>query len=190
MAGTDFRPLSDYKSVSKPGVSPFTSASRNQKLVIDFTSMVTGAGFTAVVGWLASFLALRKDERSVQITQITEERTKWRAAIRELTQNIVIAFSGESEHSNEEKARLRAALATSLNPKCESDNQILSEFGNLKHGSDTTRFTLAISLLLKHDWERVKWECIPIYIKPFNLLKKKNRAWRSKDFRALPKANQ
>ena len=104
MAGTDFRQLSDYKSVSKPGVSPFTSASRNQKLVIDFTSMVTGAGFTAVVGWLASFLALRKDERSVQITQITEERTKWRAAIRELTQNIVIAFSGESEHSNEEKA--------------------------------------------------------------------------------------
>lgn len=157
---------------------------------IDFTSLVTGAGFTALAGWLASFLALRKDEKSVQITQITAERTKWRAAIRELTQNIVITFSGKNEPSNEQIAKLRAALATSLNPKCDWDNQILDEYGDLKHGGDTTRFTLAVSLLLKHDWERVKWECMPVYEKPFKFLPKKNREWRKKDFRALPKPNK
>jgi len=159
-------------------------------LEIDFASLVTGAGFTAVAGWLASFLALRKDEKSVQITQITQERTKWRTAIRELTQNIIIAFSGENEPSIEQKARLRAALATSLNPKSKWDNQILSEYGSLVHGGDMVRFTLAISLLLKHDWERVKWECMPVYKKPFNYLKKENRAWRREDFRALPEANK
>lgn len=161
---------------------------------IDFTSLITGAGFTAVAGWLASFLALRKSEKSIQITQITQitqERTKWRSATRELVQNIVIAFSGEQEPSNEQKSKYRAALATSLNPKSNHDNQILTEYDNLTHGGDTARFTLAIALLLKHDWERVKWECLPIYKKPFNYMVKENRAWRKDDYRSLPnKANK
>ncbi|GAB3112571.1 hypothetical protein G8770_19225 [Aestuariicella hydrocarbonica] len=121
----------------------------------DLASLATGVGFTAMAGWLASFLALRKDEKSVQITQITEERTKWRAEIRELTQSIVAIFSAENEPSNEQREKFQAALATSLNPKCTWDNQLLDEYRNLIHRGDTTRFILAVSLLLKHDWERV-----------------------------------
>jgi hypothetical protein len=156
-------------------------------LEIDLTSLITGAGFTIVAGWLASFIALRKDEKSIQITQIIQERTKWRGAIRDLTQNIAITFSGDQVPLNELKEKYRAALVTSLNPISDSDNQILTEYDTLKHLGDLSRFTLAIALLLKHDWERVKWECMPIYKKLIKYIFKANRAWRKNDYRALPK---
>lgn len=151
---------------------------------IDFTSLVTGAGFTVVVGWLASFIALRKDERSIQITQITEERTKWRSSIRDLTQSIVSSFSETQAPSNESKSRNRAALVTSLNPKCKHDKQILIEYDKLEHNGDLKRFTHAIALLLKHDWERVKWEATPIYLKPlYYCFISKSRKWKKDEYR-------
>jgi hypothetical protein len=131
----------------------------------DFTSFITDAGFVTASGWLAYFFALRKDEKNIQITQITEERTKWRAAIRELANNIVTSFSKDQEPSNELIAFNRAALVTSLNPKCEHDKKILIGYDKLKK-ANFNQFTRAIALLLKHDWQRVKWETTPIHMKP------------------------
>lgn len=152
----------------------------------DFTSLITGAGFVAVAGWIGSFLALRKDERGVQIKQITEERTKWRAQIRAITQNIVKVYADNKEPSNETIASNRAALVTSLNPKCKYDEEILVEYDKLKHNGDLKCFTHAIALLLKHDWERVKWETTPIYQKPFfYMFHSKALEWKNDDYRKL-----
>lgn len=153
---------------------------------IDLTSLFAGISLTAVGGWLTSFFALRKDERAVHIEQITKERTKWRHDMRLLTQEVVELYSNENVvPANEKKQKLRAKLATAINPGCDYDEHILKLFDNLTHKGCMNDFTNAMSFLLKHDWERVKWECMPIYVKPFKRFTKAQRLWRSKDFRPL-----
>lgn len=78
-------------------------------------------------------------------------------------------------------AALRARLATSINPKDdEHDAKILSHFDDLfsGKGKDIELFSRRLALLLKHDWERVKWESTPLYFKPFIRYTKKQRVWR------------
>ena len=126
---------------------------------IDITSLLAGVSITALTGWLASFLALRKDERAVQIDQVTKERTKWRNNMRNLTEEIVLTYFSNKETSVPNKvAAHRSKLTTSLNPMCEHDNNILAHFDLLfsSGGTDIDVFTKRVSLLLKHDWERVK----------------------------------
>jgi hypothetical protein len=155
---------------------------------IDLTSLFAGISITALTGWLGSFLALRKDERSVQIEQVTQERTKWRENIRKLTEEIILIFIAQNEKKTPDKvAACRCKLATALNPKDEDDNDILSHFDELFAGSasNVDLFTRKIALLLKHDWEIVKWDCTPIYAKPFVWFKSKQREWRSNAYRKV-----
>lgn len=155
---------------------------------IDFTSLLAGISITALTGWLGSFFALRKDERSVQIEQVTRERTTWRGSIRKLTEEIVTTYIAQIEKKTPDKvAASRCKLATALNPKDDHDNEILSHFDELFAGnaSNIDVFTRRIALLLKHDWERVKWDCTPIYIKPFIWCCSKQREWRNKDYRKV-----
>ncbi|RYU63759.1 hypothetical protein ERW51_18275 [Aliivibrio finisterrensis] len=153
---------------------------------INLTSLFAGISLTAIAGWLTSFFALRKDERAVHIEQITKERTKWRQDMRILTQEIVELFSNDNvSPANEKKQKLRAKLATAINPVCEYDKHILSLFDELTHKGDMNEFTNAMSFLLKHDWERVKWECMPIYVKPIKFFTKEQKLWRDKGFRPL-----
>lgn len=158
-------------------------------LSIDLSSLLAGITLTAIAGWLASFLALRKDERAVQLDQITRERTKWRNSIRKATEDIAQAY-----HDNKSRpipariAVLRAKLVTSINPKDDKDDDlILSHFDELFADSrcDIDLFTKRIGLLLKHDWERVKWECTPIYIKVFTRYSAKQRKWRKLTYREI-----
>jgi hypothetical protein len=153
---------------------------------IDITSLLAGVSITALTGWFGSFLALRKDERAVQIDQITRERTKWRDNMRNLTTKIVHTYFANKDTPVPGKvAEHRSRLVTSLNPRCEHDNKLLVHFDLLFSSSeaDIEVFTKRVALLLKHDWERVKWDCTPIYVKPFIRLSAKQREWRSKTFR-------
>ncbi|MCL7419984.1 MAG: hypothetical protein M8364_03675 [Methylobacter sp.] len=151
---------------------------------IDFASLFAGISLTALAGWFGSFIAFRKDERAVYIKQITEERTKWRSEMRNLTQDVVELYSNESETPKAEKIqRLRAKLQTSTNPKCKYDKKILEVYDQLKHKANCEEFTKLMSLLLKHDWERVKWECMPLYLKLILRYTKKQREWRDPNFR-------
>lgn len=152
---------------------------------IDFTSLLAGVSIAAIGGWLASFLALRKDERAVHVEQITKERTKWRQDMRLLTQETVELFSNYTPPAHDKKQKLRAQLATSINPKCAYDKHLLTLFDQLVHKGSMVDFTNAMSFLLKHDWERVKWECMPIYVKPFKRYTEKQKEWRADDFRPL-----
>lgn len=155
---------------------------------IDPTSLLAGISVTALTGWLGSFLALRKDERSVQIEQVTKERTKWRENIRKLTEEIILIYIAQNDKKTPDKvAASRCKLATALNPKDDHDNAILSHFDDLFAGkaNNVDLFTRRIALLLKHDWERVKWDCTPIYVKPFIRFCSKQRDWRSKEYRKV-----
>jgi hypothetical protein len=58
---------------------------------LSLTSLLAGVSVTAVVGWIASFIAFRKDERAVLLEQVTKERTKWRDSMRKLCEEIAIA---------------------------------------------------------------------------------------------------
>jgi predicted glycoside hydrolase/deacetylase ChbG (UPF0249 family) len=154
-------------------------------MTIDFTSLLAGISVTALTGWLGSILAFRKEERSVQIEQITKERTKWRDNIRKLTEEIVLEyFSQEETHKTGNVAAFRSKLATMLNPKSCDDNKLLIHFDELFSGqsTDIENFTRRIALILKYDWERVKWECTPLYIKPFIRYTKKQREWREVNY--------
>lgn len=155
---------------------------------IDIASLFAGVSITAITGWLGSFLALRKDERAVQIDQITRERTKWRDNMRSLTEEIVLTYYANKETPVPGKvAAHRSRLATSLNPKCEHDNKLLEQYDLLFSSGEAgiEAFTKRVALLLKHDWERVKWDCTPIYIKPFIRYRAKQREWRSNEFRNI-----
>lgn len=138
-------------------------------------------------GWLTSWLALRKDERAVQVEQITKERAKWRDNMRALAECIASTWHEQQTAPNSAKvAALRARLATSINPKDDKhDAEILEHFDNLfsEASADVSVFTHRLALLLKHDWERVKWECMPIYWKPFARWTKKQREWRASNYR-------
>ncbi len=158
-------------------------------LTIDLTSLLAGVSLTAIGGWIASFIALRKDERAVQLEQVTKERAKWRDNMRKLCEEIAAAhFENKAKPIPGKVASLRARLATSINPKDTTDDgAILAHYDRLfsAETDDLKVFAHRIALLLKHDWERVKWECTPLYIKPFKRYSKKQREWRQKNYRAV-----
>jgi hypothetical protein len=160
---------------------------------IDLTSFLAGISLTAVSGWFASFIAFRNDERAVQLEQITKERTKWRDNMRKLCKEIAIAHVRNRASAIPSKvASLRARLATSINPKDKThDGAILAHYDRLFSGEtdDLEMFVHRIALLLKHDWERVKWECTPLYIKPFERFSKKQREWRQENYREVELAS-
>lgn len=153
---------------------------------LDLTSLLAGISFTAVAGWIGSFFALRKEERATQVEQVTKERTKWREGIRRLLEEIAATYISSKQNGHPEKVAInRAKLVASLNPKDTHDNEILKHYDALFKGEtdNFNVFVTRIALLLKHDWERVKWECTPIYSKPFVRYSARQRAWRAPEYR-------
>jgi hypothetical protein len=152
----------------------------------DLSSVFAGVTLTVFSGCLTSFISLRKDERAIQIDQITKERSKWRENMRKLTEDIVTTYYEELIPIPLGKIGVvRARLASSINPKCSHDNDILEHFDNIftNNYTDIDIFVKRISLLLKHDWERVKWDCMPIYMKPFIWFTKAQKEWRLENYR-------
>lgn len=150
-----------------------------------FESILTGGLAGAVI---SGFFAMRNQDKSIKVKQITEERQKWRERIRELTVKIT-EIVGELESSTSnlccKKARInnckmklrviKAELSVSLNPKDDEDKDILTRLQHIidapneafnkpslkeKSSKDTPieELQYRLSLLLKHDWERVKNE--------------------------------
>jgi hypothetical protein len=103
---------------------------------IDLHSALAWLSAVLAGGWLASWLALRKDERAVQIEQVTKERAKWRESMRQLATAIAMTWEDTKVTPDRAKvAELRARLATSLNPKDEAhDGKILLHFDKLFSG--------------------------------------------------------
>lgn len=136
-----------------------------------FVTMVTGPAIATVIGSIVGIVtgsitaivaakaAVKNNERKILIENITQERAKWREKIRAQTINVVKASSKRDDIWLDE---LKIVFATSLNPQSKKDREILQAIDKLKNNhqpaKDLEDFTLRISLLLKHDWERAKNE--------------------------------
>lgn len=119
-------------------------------------STILGSGLLA--GLVAALVTLRVSERRIVIENVTQERTKWREKIRRITLEIHKAFTSSEK---EVMKFLHTELTTSLNPEDDEDRDILKCLKQLiadGSGDRIGEFKHRIALLLKHDWERAKWE--------------------------------
>ena len=114
------------------------------------TSAAVSALVTATATWWMA-------ERRIAIENVTQERAKWRAAVRDEAAHIVeYSLAGDADAL----LRSRAALRLLLNPLDREDQGILECSLALRETSSeqTEEFGIRVSLLLKHDWERSKHE--------------------------------
>jgi hypothetical protein len=125
------------------------------------TTIITAviAGFAALVGAaIGAAASLRTNARNIKIENITKERAKWRDKVRK----IALAVQKDAVKPDAtalEEHHLQFSLI--LNPFDNEDCGILRlirEFKSDASESRLTEFADRIALLLKHDWERAKWE--------------------------------
>lgn len=124
--------------------------------MVDSGIILTSSVVAALVSGL---VILWNSERKLVIENITKERTKWREKIREI--NLKISQAHQKKNFDDIKSS-GAELRLLLNPMDNIDRDILIEIPLLiKQNSsqqDIERFSIKLSLLLKHDWERAKYE--------------------------------
>ncbi|PLK49558.1 hypothetical protein [Uliginosibacterium sp. TH139] len=124
--------------------------------------LTTFLSSTVVAGLVAALVSLRTNERNIQITNVTQERAKWRQAIREFADEILKAGRVKD---NEKLKLLCAQLSLNLNPFDSEDKGIVEAASRLA-AAETTESQIAefvdrVALLLKHDWDRAKYEASP-----------------------------
>ena len=123
---------------------------------LSIISTVLGSGLLA--GLVAALVTLRVSERRIVIENVTQERTKWREKIRRIALEVHKAFASSEKDVLE---LFHTELATSLNPEDDEDRDILKCLKQLidsGSGDKIGEFKHRVALLLKHDWERAKWE--------------------------------
>lgn len=126
---------------------------------MDLTTVLSSTLLAALVAALVSH---HSSERKIHAENVTQERAKWRNAMRELADEInKAARAGDSKEIG-----LRCAqLALNVNPFDLEDKGLVQAAESLAAPSDLNasvrEFTDRIALLLKHDWERAKREAQP-----------------------------
>jgi hypothetical protein len=120
---------------------------------------ILGAAATGAI--ISAFATMRVAARNIHVDSVTKERTKWREHIRELADKLTMATrNGQLQ----EVQRLRLQFQLRLNPQDEADRSILSNIDRIVTAPATQRLvalddvTARVALLLKHDWERAKYE--------------------------------
>jgi hypothetical protein len=123
-----------------------------------FTEILGAAATGAVI---SAFATMRVASRNIHVDNVTKERTKWREHVRELADKLTMATrNGELK----EVQRLRCQFQLRLNPRDEADRSIISNIDRIVTVPATQRavaldeLTVRVALLLKHDWERAKYE--------------------------------
>ncbi len=130
----------------------------------------TIAGSAVIAAFISGFVAWSTNARNVQIENVTKERVPWRDKIRSLTREVCHARGAGVCDRNNKLDELRAAFAVNLNPFDDDDNEILAAVKKLKtdrSDAELEKFCLRVALLLKHDWERAKYEAKPLGIRLF-----------------------
>lgn len=130
---------------------------------MDLTTVLSSTFLAALV---AALVSLRNGERKIHVENVTQERAKWRNAMRELAEAIIkSARAGDPK----EIGLKCAQLALNVNPFDPEDKALVEAAGNLAAPSDldasVREFTDRMALLLKHDWERAKREAHPWFFR-------------------------
>ncbi len=135
--------------------------------ISSFSWAAFGSAITIFIGWIISFLKLRKDERMIEIENITKERKEWRTYLRKWLEEV--SSLDVKTLNDEKKLEIRAQFISRINLIDKYDRNILEVLDKLLESSQSDIINLKkelqfkISLLLKHDWERVKNETKPFY---------------------------
>ena len=123
---------------------------------MDFSTIIGSAVVAAIVSGL---VAWRTAERQIQIQNITQERAKWREKVRAHSLEI---HQAAARGSGRKVLAGRAALTALLNPFDSEDNAILMCADRVASSDEPKlhlqEFSERIAYLLKHDWERAKYE--------------------------------
>lgn len=126
---------------------------------MDFTPFLTSAVVAALV---AGLVTLRGAERKIQIENITQERAKWREKIRETA---LLVHQAATARDNPKLAELKLIIALLLNPHDREDQAIVICISNLQNIEAPElrlpEFAGRVAFLLKHDWQRAKFEAKP-----------------------------
>lgn len=135
--------------------------------ISSFSWAAFGSAITIFIGWIISFLKLRKDERVIEIENITKERKEWRTYLRKWLEEV--SSLDVKTLNDEKKLEIRAQFISRINLIDRYDRNILELLDKLLESSQNDiinskkELQFKISLLLKHDWERVKNETKPFY---------------------------
>ena len=117
------------------------------------------AAFSAIVGVaIGAAVSLQTSARNIKVENITKERAKWRDKVRKKSL-AVHQDAVKCDATALEDRHLEFSLI--LNPFDSEDRAILALIRQLKSKTDEprlTEFADRIALLLKHDWQRAKWE--------------------------------
>lgn len=119
---------------------------------------------TVIAGLVAALISLRTNERKIHIENITQERAKWRASMRELADGIIKAAT---THDSQIVTLQCSQLSLNLNPFDAEDKALILVAQQLANpvglDSRVQEFTDRMALLLKHDWDRAKREAHPTF---------------------------
>ena len=116
---------------------------------------------SVVASVIAAFVSTWIGQRKISIENITQEQTKWREKIRKKSLEVHIAIINKEKVALE---KLHAEFSLIVNPK--KDIDILNCIKLPEKGKEidlSNEFISRVSLLLKHDWERVKKEAGPLF---------------------------
>lgn len=135
---------------------------RGPTMYLDKELVIAVASSSVVAGIVAGLVSLRTNSRNIKVANVTKERAKWRDKVRDRALEIHMAVS-----EGKDLANLHSQMALILNPLDREDRAILRVIETLPAqdscGAMLKEFTERISLLLKHDWERAKWESSSIF---------------------------
>jgi hypothetical protein len=117
------------------------------------------AGSTVIAALVGGIVSLHISARNIQVQSVTSERAKWRDKIREKALGAQRAIR---DRQPEKLAEVYTEFVLSLNPQDPEDQGILTVLRTLptpgSESGTTEELVGRLSLLLKHDWERAKWE--------------------------------
>jgi len=121
---------------------------------------------SVIAALIAALVSLRTSERKINIENITQERAKWRGAMRELSGSIVKATYAEDFRRVK---ILCSQLTLNVNPFHKEDQLLIRATELLINSEDKEsqikEFTERMALLLKHDWDRAKRESCPWFFR-------------------------
>jgi hypothetical protein len=131
-------------------------------MYLDQELVIAVASSSVVAGIVAGMVSLRTNARNIKVANVTRERAKWRNKVRDRALEIHRAIS-----EGKDLAELHLQLALIINPLDREDRAILRliEKPPAQESREATlrELTERVSLLLKHDWERAKWESSSIF---------------------------
>ena len=122
------------------------------------TSAVIAAG-------VSGFISVLMSERRIEIENITQERTKWRSEVRKVSKSIHDAIISQNATPLKGLISEFRLLVDPTDPDDRAILEFLADEGQENEEQRATEFAKRVSLMLKYDWERTKFEAQPFWRK-------------------------